>query len=322
MRERLMAVATFFESTDVEAAYDTLSSLYGIRRFAAPGERPLVRIDQDKCGPVDLHRLTFGMTCESEGSPLDVLYFGHVLGGTLTYHHSGGSYTYAAGGAYLAGQPGEASRAVMDHADFECVGIGVPLLDQVAGTTRGGRPSPVRFTGYQPATPAGTRLWLRTHQFVRDQLRQEDAAAMPLFAAPAAQMLAAVALSVFPNNAPTDPAIEDRRDAHPATLRRAVAFIDENAHRDIAIADIAHAASVTGRAVQLAFQRHLGTTPTAYLRRVRLDHAHRDLKRASPDDGLTVTAVAYRWGFPNPSRFAADYRRAYGVSPSRTLRQG
>lgn len=315
-------MATFFESTDVEAAHDTISSLYGIRRFTAPGERPFVRISQDKCGPVELHRLTFGMTCESEGSPLGVFYFGHVLRGTLTYHHSGGRYTYGAGDAYLACQPGKASGAVMDHADFECVGIGVPLLDQVAGTTLGRRPSPVRFTGYRPATPAGTRLWLRTHQFVRDQLRHGDAAAKPLFGAAAAQLLAAVALSVFPNNAPTDPTIEDRHDAHPATLRRAVAFIDENAHRDITIADIAGAASVTRRAVQVAFQRHLGTTPTTYLRRVRLDHAHQDLKRASPDDGLTVTAVAYRWGFPNPSRFAADYRRAYGVSPSRTLRDG
>jgi AraC-like DNA-binding protein len=315
-------VAVFFESTDVEAAYDTLSSLYGIRRFAAPGMRPFVRIDQDKCGPVDLHRLTFGMTCESEGSPLGVLYFGHVLGGTLTYRHSGGSHTYRAGGAYLAGQPGEAARAVMDNADFECVGIGVTLLDEVAGTTHGRRPPPVRFTGYQPATPAGTRLWLQTHQFVRDQIRHQEAAATPLFGAAAAELLAATALSVFPNNARTGPTTEDRRDAHPATLRRAVAFIDENAHRDITTADIAAAAFVTPRAVQLAFQRHLGATPTAYLRRVRLDHAHQDLKRAGPGDGLTVAAVAYRWGFGSSSRFAAAYQRAYGVSPNRTLRRG
>jgi AraC-like DNA-binding protein len=33
----------------------------------------------------------------------------------------------------------------------------------------------------------------------------------------------------------------------------------------------------------------------------------------------TVTAVAYRWGFSNPSRFTAYYRRAYGTVPSQTL---
>ncbi|GAA3296409.1 hypothetical protein GCM10020218_079740 [Dactylosporangium vinaceum] len=49
----------------------------------------------------------------------------------------------------------------------------------------------------------------------------------------------AAALSVFPNDALREPIIEDRRDAHPATLRRAVAYSDDNAHRDIAVADIA-----------------------------------------------------------------------------------
>jgi len=58
------------------------------------------------------------------------------------------------------------------------------------------------------------------------------------------------------------------------------------------------------------------------MRRVRLDHAHHDLKRASPGGGLTVTAVAYQWGFRSSSRFAAADREAYGVPPSHTLRQG
>ncbi|WP_279637612.1 hypothetical protein [Mycobacterium innocens] len=37
-----------------------------------------------------------------------------------------------------------------------------------------------------------------------------------------------------------DPTPTDRRDsAQPVPLRRAMAFIDENAHQDIALADIA-----------------------------------------------------------------------------------
>jgi AraC-like DNA-binding protein len=98
-----------------------------------------------------------------------------------------------------------------------------------------------------------------------------------------------------------------------------VTFIDEHAYEPIAIADIAAAAFVSARAVQLAFRRHLGTTPTAYLRRVRLEHAHRQLQAADPAL-LTVTAVARRWGFPSASRFTASYRAAYGILPSRTLR--
>ena len=56
----------------------------------------------------------------------------------------------------------------------------------------------------------------------------------------------------------------------------------------------------------------------AYLRRVRLDRAHCQLMDADPGRE-SVTAVAYRWGFASPGRFAAYYREAYGVPPSQTL---
>jgi AraC-like DNA-binding protein len=61
-------------------------------------------------------------------------------------------------------------------------------------------------------------------------------------------------------------------------------------------------------------------TPMEYLRRVRLNHAYHDLITADPATE-TVTGIAYRWGFTSPSRFAALYRRAYGIAPSRTLRR-
>jgi AraC-like DNA-binding protein len=57
-----------------------------------------------------------------------------------------------------------------------------------------------------------------------------------------------------------------------------------------------------------------------YMRRVRLEYAHRDLLAADPAR-QTVTAIAYRWGFPSCSRFAAQYRQTYGVTPGHTLRQ-
>src|ERR1700754_1147057 len=70
-----------------------------------------------------------------------------------------------------------------------------------------------------------------------------------------------------------------RKDAEtaapqPQTLRRAIAFIHDNAHRDIALTDIAAAIGVTPRSVQYTFRRHLGSTPLEYLRWVRLNRAH------------------------------------------------
>lgn len=118
-----------------------------------------------------------------------------------------------------------------------------------------------------------------------------------------------------------DPVAPDRRSYTAGTVGRAVAFIEERARDDISAADIAAAAFVTARAVQLAFRRYLGTTPLAYLRRVRLEGAHRQLLTADPSDGTTVTTVAADWHFTNASRFSAAYRAAYGVSPAQILRQ-
>jgi AraC-like DNA-binding protein len=54
---------------------------------------------------------------------------------------------------------------------------------------------------------------------------------------------------------------------------------------------------------------------------VRLHQARRDLLAADPARGDRVMAVAGRWGFTSMSRFAADYRIAFGESPSLTLRR-
>ncbi|MCK0175485.1 MULTISPECIES: helix-turn-helix transcriptional regulator [Mycobacteriaceae] len=107
--------------------------------------------------------------------------------------------------------------------------------------------------------------------------------------------------------------------ARPPGLRRSVEFIHDNADGDIGLTEIAAAANLTPRAVQYMFRRHLGVTPMEYLRRVRLDYAHRDLQAANPAVD-TVNSIAGRWGFAHAGRFSVAYRRAYGTPPSATLR--
>ncbi|WP_344652381.1 helix-turn-helix transcriptional regulator [Cryptosporangium japonicum] len=189
------------------------------------------------------------------------------------------------------------------------------VLDVAAGTSA--ENTPWRFTATQ-ATPRDAARWRQVTRFVEDLLGEPEAAASPLLLGSAARLLAATAVTVFPNTLVPETTPADRLDAHPATLRRAVAYLEANPDLDLAVADIARAACVTPRAVQLAFRRHLSTTPMAYLRRVRLDHAHRALLAANPRD-TTVGAIAARYGFADHSRFAAIYRQTYGVLPSSSL---
>lgn len=104
----------------------------------------------------------------------------------------------------------------------------------------------------------------------------------------------------------------------PGSVRRAVDMIENHPHRALTVSTLAREAGVSVRALQLGFRRHLDTTPTGYLRRVRLQRARVELQGSG--DGLTVSQVACRWGFTHLGRFAAEYRRRYGESPSQTLR--
>jgi AraC family ethanolamine operon transcriptional activator len=61
-------------------------------------------------------------------------------------------------------------------------------------------------------------------------------------------------------------------------------------------------------------------SPTEYLRRRRMQLAHRTLRNGG-SDAATISAVARRYGFWSLGRFAADYRALFGELPSATLRR-
>src|SRR5215469_4420149 len=186
------AMTLLIETTDIEAASEALSNLYGVHRFAAPGERAYLRIDQDQLGPVDLHHLTFSMECDLDGPPMGAYFFGQVLDGKIRYHRTDGSWespAYGAGDVFLAVQPDIPWHGDIVNAELEFASLREPLLAQVADTAPGRRAEQIRFTGYQPATTQDASRWLRTFSFVRDHVRSAPAADQPLVTGAAARLL-------------------------------------------------------------------------------------------------------------------------------------
>lgn len=104
-----------------------------------------------------------------------------------------------------------------------------------------------------------------------------------------------------------------------AIVRAAGDYIEDNAHMALTVSEIASRCHVSTRTLQLAFQRHLGMSPMAYARRVRLRKVHDDLKVSDPRS-VTVASVAHKWGFTHLGRLAAEYRSCYGRLPVETLR--
>lgn len=75
---------------------------------------------------------------------------------------------------------------------------------------------------------------------------------------------------------------------------------------------------VSRRTLQYCFEDVLGMSPVAYLRRVRLNGARRQL--LDPRAGQqSIGAVAMDWGFGSCSQFSCDYRSLFGETPSVSL---
>jgi AraC-like DNA-binding protein len=105
----------------------------------------------------------------------------------------------------------------------------------------------------------------------------------------------------------------------PGVVRRAERFIIDNAGASITVSDIADHLGISLRSLQAGFRQWRETTPSAFLRRVRLQLVRDELLSGKE---ANVTAVALRRGFSHLGRFSAQYRSIFGEDPSLTLRRG
>jgi len=114
---------------------------------------------------------------------------------------------------------------------------------------------------------------------------------------------------------PADADRSRRREA----VRDACAYA-ETRREPISIRQLADAAGVSPRTLEYAFREVLGTTPLNFMRRCRMNCAHRDFRLARMGS-KTVTEIATSWGFNDLGRFAAAYKQLFGFYPSETLNQ-
>ncbi|MGD9526499.1 AraC family transcriptional regulator [Pseudonocardia sp.] len=165
---------------------------------------------------------------------------------------------------------------------------------------------------------AGAQWWALARALVAVAEDPDGPLARPMVARPLAQAVVAALLHAVEH--PWRDAL-DRRPAtpRPASVREAVELLEAEPERPWTVAELAGRVGVGSRGLQDGFARHVGVSPTAYLRDVRLRRAHADLLAADPG-WQTVAEIALRWGFAHLGRFAAAYRRRYGQAPSVTLR--
>jgi AraC-like DNA-binding protein len=178
---------------------------------------------------------------------------------------------------------------------------------------------PLRFTPELDLTSAEGRSWRRLVDLLRAQAEQGGALVqLPTARAQLRNLLLTQLLCGQPNNY-SDLLRPDGRGPLPRLLQRALNLIRDHAAEPLTVEDIALATGMSVRALQQGFRQHVGSTPTEYLRDVRLDRVRAALQAGDPST-LTVTDAACRWGFTHLGRFARDYRRRFAEAPSSTLR--
>ncbi|WP_327266189.1 helix-turn-helix transcriptional regulator [Streptomyces sp. NBC_01232] len=314
-----------FESGDLGATEAFLSSAYTPMQIGGRPADTRARISRTAVGGLSVDRLSFGYTMGYDAGCLGKVCLVTMHSGSIVDTTGGREEIYGPGETFLLAPHDRPYEGQVRAARYTITMFDPRLLNRVASLPG---EKDVRITGARPVGPAENRRLGAAVAYLRDHVLDDTAAYADgdgdgddLLVSTAVQHLAATVLRTLPNSARADRATPaDTRDAHSDTLRRAVSFIEANAHRDITLADIAASVPVTPRAVQYAFTRHAGTTPLGHLRRVRLARAHAELRAAEPFGPTTVAAVAGRWGFAHQGRFAAAYRQTYGVAPSVTLR--
>lgn len=313
--------SVLLDTDDLEVAEEVVSAVFGPIRMDAhdTGQPTRACMLRTLVGSTSVDEVEFGFSFRFTMTPPDKVLLTRIHSGAMERETTDGpTELFGPGtvGAIGAGDD-DPVRGACYRGRWDTYLIDYKYLNQVAASEDGGD---VRLTGSVPVSAAANRHLVAAMDYFRDNIASTvDTAHNPLIAGTAQRHLAASILATYPNTAHADTSLEHRGDSTEVLLRRAIAFIDENAQKDISLSDVAEAVSVSPRAVQYMFRRHRDCTPMQYARRIRLQYAHLDLLGGDPTS-TTVGEIARRWGFAHLGRFAASYRMAYGRSPHATLR--
>lgn len=126
----------------------------------------------------------------------------------------------------------------------------------------------------------------------------------------------------MPDSGPERNAFSESRSvecstALPADVVRAVDWLRGHLSEPIQLDQLAEISGVRPRTLETHFKLFLKTTPLGWVRRMRLARARQELVGSGPE--TTVTNAALSSGYSQLGRFAAEYRKAFGELPSKTI---
>jgi AraC-like DNA-binding protein len=150
---------------------------------------------------------------------------------------------------------------------------------------------------------------------LNDMLQQDKSALGERVLVYYCRLLSSAILNVFHNNASVGAVSNESLHRHIARIRH---YVLDNITTDITIDELANLCQISRKSLYNLFERETGLTPSTYIRRLKLESVHAELR--NNERIKNVTQVALKYGFTNLGRFSAQYRDQIGELPSQTLR--
>ncbi len=132
------------------------------------------------------------------------------------------------------------------------------------------------------------------------------------------EMLISHILSELPHNY-SQTYLDKSLTGIPGKISHVQEYIQANYHSPISLRELALISQSSVRSLQMAFKSEMNITPTAYIRDLRLQHAHSLLSSSSSN--TTVTEAAIESGFTHLGKFSHYYKLQYKELPSITFQK-
>lgn len=317
-----------FESDDVEQSRAHMAERLSPHALEHRGDEraPVFRHRHARCGTLTLHELSYSMyggEARIHVPELPGMYLFELnLFGRAELSSDGETRSFGAGHLYVcnSGEP-HIKRWCSDGRQLFVKIRQLSVEEALAEMIRRPVAEPISFDPQPRRIDTWTASLANVTKLIYNDLDQGSCALVGRHAARSAErLMIQLLLETVPSN--YSHLIRAPEAPKPAYVKRAVEYIHAEAGSTVALDDIVAVAGVSVRSLYEGFRRHCGQSPMAYLRAVRLDRAHAELRRGAAEDGVSVTDVALSCGFNHLSKFAKAYRERFGELPSETLAQG
>lgn len=311
-----------FETRSVGTARRYMSEVFRSHDLVMPREDDGLRMRHEavKAGRVSLHWLQYGAPVTMTAPEMGRFYlFQFVLGGACEIRHRGQTRIVGGDKSYVV-HPAEPLAKTWDSACRQLIlKVDRDRFERFAsreiGVDVAGR---LDFDFDIVPVEAGPFTMIQLADAVRsDAADERRGLSHPRVGAHLDATMMALMLAAFPHRFRD---LYDRagQACAPYYVHRAEDYIRAHLREPISIEDLAAASDVSVRSLFNGFRRFRGLAPMAYVKALRLELAHHELRRADPAE-RSVTEIALACGFTHMSKFARDFAARFGERPGAML---